>query len=49
VFGGMLAASAIGIFLITVLYVVLRTLQEKTMGAGKKQRAAKPVRNCPVR
>ncbi len=43
VFGGMLAASAIGIFLIPVLYVVFQTLREKIKGAGKKKEAPKPV------
>jgi hydrophobic/amphiphilic exporter-1 (mainly G- bacteria), HAE1 family len=42
VFGGMLAASAIGIFLIPVLYVVFQTLREKIKGTGKKK-APKPA------
>ena len=43
VFGGMLAASAIGIFLIPVLYVVFQTLREKIKGAGKKKKAPRPA------
>ncbi|MEM7222849.1 MAG: multidrug efflux RND transporter permease subunit [Pseudomonadota bacterium] len=42
VFGGMLAASVVGIFLIPVLYVVFQTLREKVKGGGNKEAAAKP-------
>jgi multidrug efflux pump subunit AcrB len=35
VFGGMLAATIIGVFLIPVLYVVIQSLSEKARGAGK--------------
>ena len=37
VFGGMLAASMIGIFLIPMLYVVFQWLREKIKGEGKKK------------
>jgi Cu/Ag efflux pump CusA len=36
VFGGMIAASALGIFVIPGLYVALQTFREKVKGMGKK-------------
>jgi hydrophobe/amphiphile efflux-1 (HAE1) family protein len=36
VFGGMIAASMLGIFVIPGLYVALQTFREKVKGAGKK-------------
>ena len=42
VFGGMLAASVVGIFLIPVLYVAFQSLREKVKGGGEKKPAAKP-------
>ena len=36
VFGGMIAASALGIFVIPGLYVALQTFREKVKGLGKK-------------
>ena len=41
IFGAMLEAPVIGIFLIPVLYVVFQTLREKIKGAGKKKKALK--------
>jgi multidrug efflux pump subunit AcrB len=38
VFGGMLFAAFIGIFLIPVLYVVFQTLREKIKGGGGKKK-----------
>jgi hypothetical protein len=38
VFGGMLAATIIGVFLIPVLYVVIQTFSEKVRGVQKVSR-----------
>ncbi len=43
VFGGMIFASAFGIFMIPVLYVIFQWLREKLKGLGKKQ--AKPPKS----
>ncbi len=40
VFGGMLAASFLGIFVIPGLYVLFQTLREKLKGTAKKEKAA---------
>jgi HAE1 family hydrophobic/amphiphilic exporter-1 len=47
VFGGMLAASLIGIFLIPMLYVVFQRFREKVHG-GVKVRAPGPEHEAPV-
>jgi hypothetical protein len=44
VFGGMIAASAIGIFLIPPLYVVFQWLREKVRGEA----AARPRGEAPM-
>ncbi len=41
VFGGMLAAAILGIFLIPLLYVVFQWTREKVKGSGGEK--AKPV------
>jgi multidrug efflux pump subunit AcrB len=43
VFGGMLAASFLGIFVIPGLYVLFQTLREKLKGTGKKKEAPHPA------
>jgi hypothetical protein len=43
VFGGMLAGSMLGIFLIPVLYVVFQALREKLKGASPAAGVARPA------
>ncbi len=45
VFGGMIAASILGIFMIPVLYVIFQWLREKLKGLGKK---AEPPKGEPA-
>jgi hydrophobic/amphiphilic exporter-1 (mainly G- bacteria), HAE1 family len=47
VFGGMLAAALIGIFLIPMLYVVFQRLREWVHG-GASRRGVEPVRSGEV-
>jgi hydrophobe/amphiphile efflux-1 (HAE1) family protein len=48
VFGGMIAASAIGIFVIPPLYVVFQWLREKIKGRGVARAAHGTVEEAPV-
>ncbi len=41
VFGGMIAASAVGIFVIPILYVVFQSLRERVKGRGGRRAAHK--------
>jgi HAE1 family hydrophobic/amphiphilic exporter-1 len=43
VFGGMLAASMVGIFLIPMLYVVMQWFREKVHGTAQAKAAADPA------
>jgi hydrophobe/amphiphile efflux-1 (HAE1) family protein len=43
VFGGMIAASSIGIFLIPMLYVTFQTVRERVKARFRRQRAREPV------
>jgi len=43
VFGGMIAASFFGIFLIPVLYVVMQRMREKVKGGPRPGAAAVPA------
>jgi HAE1 family hydrophobic/amphiphilic exporter-1 len=43
VFGGMIAASFVGIFLIPVLYVVMQRLRERLHGTAKEPAPAAAV------
>lgn len=45
VFGGMIGASALGIFMIPLLYVVFLWLREKLKGLGRK---AEPPTSDPA-
>ena len=49
VFGGMLAASLLGIFLIPLLYVVFQTLREKLKGGSPAPGAAPPAAHAAAR
>jgi hypothetical protein len=48
VFGGMIAAAAIGIFLIPPLYVVFQWLREKVKGQRPAQPAAEAAGHAPA-
>lgn len=48
VFGGMIASSLIGIFLIPPLYVVFQWIREKVKGEGKKRASALPPETPPA-
>jgi hydrophobe/amphiphile efflux-1 (HAE1) family protein len=43
VFGGMIAASSIGIFLIPMLYVTFQTIRERAKSRFRRQRVREPV------
>jgi multidrug efflux pump subunit AcrB len=43
VFGGMIAASTIGIFLIPMLYVTFQTVRERAKTVFRRQRQREPV------
>jgi multidrug efflux pump subunit AcrB len=43
VFGGMLAASSIGIFLIPMLYVTFQTIREGAKARFRRQRVREPA------
>jgi multidrug efflux pump subunit AcrB len=49
VFGGMLAGSMLGIFLIPVLYVVFQALREKLKGASPAAEVARPAAPAAAR
>ena len=40
VFGGMIAASFLGIFVIPILYVVFQSVRERLKGQGRKEEVA---------
>lgn len=48
VFGGMIASSLIGIFLIPPLYVVFQWIREKIKGEGKKKAPTPPAETPPA-
>ena len=48
VFGGMVAASFLGIFVIPGLYVALQTFREKVKGIGKKASSTPAAEAKPV-